>query len=117
MRVRGLFVPLVGLLVGGCVSVSGDKAFVPPSGLYADFQAPLTVSSTAFPCDHLKSGKGARAFYLKEWVWSGASGGACNMALEEAIRNGGLKKVYFADYSQYSLFGFVTFFTVTAYGE
>ena len=75
------------------------------------------MSGTSFPCDHLKKGTGTFSVHVKEWVWSGASGGACQMALQDAIQNGGLTKVYFADYKQYSFFGFVTFFTVTAYGE
>jgi len=55
--------------------------------------------------------------YVKEWVYSGVSANVCNMAMRDAIENGNLKKVYFADYEQHSFLGFVTLFTVTAYGE
>ena len=41
----------------------------------------------------------------------------CDMALREAIEDGYLKKVYFADYEQHTFLGFVSFFEVTAYGE
>ena len=54
---------------------------------------------------------------MQEWVYSGISADVCDMALREAIANGGLKKVYFADYEQQTFLGFVTVFTVTAYGE
>ncbi len=101
----------------GCVSVKGDKTLVPPTGLYAHFRAPLSVNRETVPCDNLKSGTGSRSVYLKEWVYTGLSAEACDMALREAIENGKLEKVYFADYEQQTFLGFVTIFKVTAYGE
>ena len=101
----------------GCVSVKGDRTLVPPTGLYAHFRAPLSVNRETVPCDNLKSGTGSRAVYLKEWVYSGLSADVCDMALRDAIEDGGLKKVYFADYEQQTFLGFVTLFKVTAYGE
>ena len=101
----------------GCVSVKGDKTLVPPTGLYAHFRAPLSVNRESVPCDNLKTGTGSRAVYLKEWVYTGLSADICDMALREAIENGKLKKVYFADYEQHTFLGFVSFFEVTAYGE
>ena len=101
----------------GCVSVKGDKTLVPPTGLYAHFRAPLSVNREAVPCDNLKSGTGSRAVYLKDWVYSGLSADICDMALREAIEDGQLKKVYFADYERETFLGFVTLFKVTAYGE
>ena len=41
----------------------------------------------------------------------------CDMALREAVEDGKLQKVYFADYEQHTFLGFVTLFKVTAYGE
>ena len=101
----------------GCVSVKGDRTLVPPTGLYAHFRAPLSVNRESIPCDNLKSGTGSRSVYLKEWVYTGLSAEICDMALREAIENGKLKKVYFADYEQETFLGFVTLFKVTAYGE
>ena len=101
----------------GCVSVRGDRTLVPPSGLYAHFRAPLTVSREPVPCEGLKSGTSSGSLYLQEWVYSGISADVCDMALREAIANGGLKKVHFADYEQQTFLGFVTVFTVTAHGE
>ena len=101
----------------GCVSVKGDKTLVPPTGLYAHFRAPLSVNRESVPCENLKSGTGSRAVYLKEWVYSGLSADICDMALRDAIEDGKLKKVYFADYEQHTFLGFITLFTVTAYGE
>ena len=105
------------LAICGCVSVKGDKTLVPPTGLYAHFRAPLSVNRESVPCTNLKSGTGSRAVYLKEWVYTGLSADVCDMALQEAIADGNLKKVYFADYEQHTFLGFVTLFKVTAYGE
>ena len=101
----------------GCVSVKGDKTLVPPTGLYAHFRAPLAVNRESVPCKNLKSGTGSSSVYVKEWVYTGISADVCNMALREAIENGNLKKVYFADYEQHTFLGFITLFKVTAYGE
>ena len=101
----------------GCVSVKGDKTLVPPTGLYAHFRAPITVNRESVPCENLKSGTGSRTVYLKEWVYTGLSADICDMALREAIEDGKLQKVYFADYEQQTFLGFVTLFKVTAYGE
>ena len=105
------------LAVCGCVSVKGDRTLVPPSGIYAHFRAPLSVNRAPVPCDGLKSGTSSVSVYIKEWVYSGISAEVCDMALRGAIANGELKKVYFADYEQKTFLGFVTVFTVTAYGE
>ncbi len=48
---------------------------------------------------------------------TGLSADVCNMALRDAIEDGKLEKVYFADYEQQTFLGFVTLFKVTAYGE
>ena len=101
----------------GCVSVKGDGTLVPPTGLYAHFRAPLSVNREPVPCENLKSGTGSSSVYLNEWVYTGISADICNMALRDAIEDGNLKKVYFADYEQHTFLGFVSLFTVTAYGE
>jgi len=105
------------LAVCGCVSVKGDRTLVPPSGLYAHFRAPISVNRAPVPCENLKSGTSSTSVYVKEWVYSGISADVCDMALDDAIRNGNLNKVYFADYEQQTFLGFVTLFSVTAYGE
>ena len=101
----------------GCVSVKGERTLVPPTGLYAHFRAPLSVNRETVPCANLKSGTGSNAVYVKEWVFTGISIDVCNMALRDAIEDGGLTKVYFADYEQQTFLGFITLFKVTAYGE
>lgn len=115
---RILPVLLVALAFAGCVSVKADGSLTPPLGCWSHFRAPLAVNLPApVPCANLKSGTTSRSVYVKDWVYSGLSADICEMTLREAMAAGGLKKVYFADYEQRSLLGFVTFFRVTAYGE
>lgn len=118
MRGMLLCAPLLAALCCGCVSVSSKETVVPPSGLFADFSAPLTPISEPVPCTGLKSGTASKNLYL--WAWPiplRLDASICNMALRSAIENGGLAKVYFADYHQDTFLGLVTKFTVTAYGE
>lgn len=113
-----LCVPLLAVLCCGCVSVSSTETVVPPPGLFADFSAPLTPITEPIPCADLKTGTATKNLYV--WAWPllpFLNASFCDMALQDAIENGGLTKVYFADYHQDSFFGLVTRFTVTAYGE
>lgn len=116
MSVRWFVLPALAALCG-CVSVKHENALVPPTGLYSHFRAPLTVNRHAVPCANLKSGKASHAVYVKDWVYTGLSAEVCDMALHEACVAGGIKKLHYADYEQQSFFGFVTLFSVTAYGE
>lgn len=108
--------PLAAALCG-CVSVKSDHGLVPPSGLVADFRAPLVVPRGPVPCENLKVGKGSSSVYVKEWLYTGASVDVTDMLLDKAMRDAGIRRLCFADYEQYSILGFVTVFTVTAYGE
>ncbi len=113
-----LCAPLLAVLCCGCVSVSSKETVVPPPGLFADFSAPLTTIAEPVPCTELKTGTASNNLYV--WAWPllpVLHVSFCDMTLQDAIENGGLTKVYFADYHQDSFFGLVTRFTVTAYGE
>lgn len=105
-------------MCSGCVSVASKNSVVPPPGAFSDFSAPLTPIAEPVPCTNLKSGTASRNLYA--WAWPltfRIDASLCDMALRNAIEDGGLEKVYFADYHQYSFLGVVTKFTVTAYGE
>ena len=108
---------LLSASVVGCVSVKNEHALVPPLGLCSDFKAPLTMPKGPVPCTNLKVGTSSRSVYVKDWIYTGIGVDVCNMALADAAEKGQIKQLYFADYSQYSILGFVTVFTVTAYGE
>lgn len=118
MRRMLLCAPLLAVLCCGCVSVSSKETVVPPPGLFADFSAPLTPITEPIAMTTLKTGKATENLYVWAWpLWGIFNASFCDMALQKAIENGGLKKVYFADYHQDSFFGLITRFTVTAYGE
>ena len=118
MRRLLAFLPLLAALCSGCVSVANKGSVVPPSGLYSDFSAPLTPITESVPCEGLKSGTATQNIYLWAWPLAGfVNASLCDMALQSAMEEGGLTKLYFADYHQDSFLGLVTKFTVTAYGE
>lgn len=118
MRGKLLLLPLLAALCSGCVSVASKRTVVPPPGAFADFSAPLTPITEPVPCENLKSGTATENLYVWAWPVGGIlSVSVCDMALQRAVENGGLEKVYFADYHQDSFLGLFTKFTVTAYGE
>lgn len=118
MRRTLLLAPLLAALCCGCVSVASQRTVVPPPGAFADFSAPLTPIVEPVPCTDLKVGTASRSLYVWAWPFAFAiDASLCDMTLQSAMENGGMTKVYFADYHQDSFLGLVTKFTVTAYGE
>ena len=105
------------MLLAGCVSVKNQNGLTPPSALCSVVTGTIGVSKGPVPVGNLKSARTHASVHLHEWVFSGASAGLIDMALQNAVANSGLKKVYYADYEQVSYLGFVTVFNVTAYGE
>lgn len=107
----------VGVMLAGCVSVKNQNGLTPPSALCSKVRGTIGVPKGSVPVGDLKSARTAASLHLHEWVFSGASAGLIDMSLRNALSNGELKKVYYADYEQMSILGFVTVFNVTAYGE
>lgn len=107
----------VGALLTGCVSVKNQNGLTPPSALCSTIKGTIGVPKGSVPVGNLKTAQTSASLHLHEWVFSGASAGLIDMALRNALSNGELKKVYYADYEQTSILGFVTVFNVTAYGE
>lgn len=101
----------------GCVSVKNDRAIVPPPALISVVKAPLTVPSEPVSCENLKTGMASEAFYIWEYLFTGISATVWTATLEEARRAGGLKNVKYADYEMTSILGYITVFSVRAYGE
>lgn len=111
------FAIVAGALAAGCVSVGNRNGLTPPSALCSSFRGTVGVPKGAVPVGGLKSARTNAAVHLHEWAVTGASAGLIDMALQNALSNGELKKVYYADYEQVSILGFVTIFNLTAYGE
>lgn len=107
----------VGVMLTGCVSVKNQNGLTPPSALCSKVRGTIGVPKGSVPVGDLKSARTGASLHLHEWVFSGASAGLIDMSLRNALSNGELKKVYYADYEQMSILGFVTVFNVTAYGE
>lgn len=101
----------------GCVSVKNDRSIVPPPAFISFVKAPLTVPSEPVSCGSLKRGEAADSIYVWEYLYTRITVTVWNSTLEKAMRNGGLTKLHYADYTMESYLGYVTIFTVTAYGE
>lgn len=104
-------------LAAGCVAVRNENNLVPPRGLASNFRAPLVLPKETVPCTNLKVGTGSRSVFVKDWLYTGIGADVTDMALTDAVRTAGIHRLIYADYEQYSILGFVTVFTVTAYGE
>lgn len=104
-------------LLSGCVSVDNRNGLNMPPAFCSNVKGTVGVPKGPISVDGLKTARTSASVHLHEWVFSGASAGLIDMALQNALSNGELKKLYYADYEQISLFGFVTVFNLTAYGE
>lgn len=111
------FALAVGALLAGCVSVDNRNGLTPLSALCSKVKGTIGVPRESVPVGDLKTARTSSSLHFREWVFTGASAGLVDMALQNALSNGELKKVYYADYEQVSILGFVTVFNVTAYGE
>lgn len=103
--------------LAGCVSVRNGDGLTPPSALCSKIKGTIGIPRESVPTVGLRSGCTDGTVHVKEWIFTGISAGMVNMALQDAVKNGVLKKVYYADYEQVSYLGFVTVFNITAYGE
>ena len=106
-----------GAMLTGCVSVKNQNGLTPPAALCSKIKGTIGVPKGSVPVGNLKSARTSASLHLHEWVFSGASAGLIDMSLRNVLSNGELKKIYYADYEQVSILGFVTVFNVTAYGE
>lgn len=105
-----------GALLTGCVSVQNRAGITPPSALCSNVRGTVGVPKGPVPVG-VKSAKTGCTVHLREWLFTGLSAGMVDMAIQSAVRNSGLKKVYYADYEQVSYLGFVSVFNITVYGE
>lgn len=134
--VKSLLIAGAVLLLCGCFPKTPVR---PPSGvIYSSYKAPLQVNfmekqSAQTPTDaSAPSGTGATAAFAPTNVggkvgisetkylyipFVGLSFGWEDAAIKKAAENGGLKKVYFADYETFWVLGIYCNFKVYAYGE
>lgn len=99
------------LLTTGCATWRAPV--VPPGGLlFTQYRAPLTPQVSGVPVSE-KMGEHSTyyfAYFLNSFAWDDAS-------IEAAAEEGGLSKVYYADYELLNVMGIYARLTVRAYGE
>ena len=99
------------LLTTGCVQ--WQAPVVPPPGLlFTQYRAPLTPEVSGVPVTTKVGIHNSRFFGLSQYsfAWDDAS-------IAAAAKQGGLSKVYYADYEVLNVLGIYAEFTVRAYGE
>ena len=114
---RRLLPAAAAVALSGCVSVRNADGLVPPPALCSSVTGTVGVPRGPVEMDKLKEGRTSVAVHLHEWFFTGASASLLEMSLREAARKGGLKEVRYADYEQLSILGFVTIFSLVAYGD
>ena len=111
VTIRLLAVLLAVLLTAGCAFWRAPV--VPPGGvLFTQYRAPLTPQVSGVPVAK-KVGMHTShyfAYFLYSFAWDDAS-------IDAAAKEGGLSRVYYADYEVLSILGLYARFTVRAYGE
>lgn len=104
----------VAALCGGCFGWAAPVR--PPVGfLFTHYSAPLTANATDFKVEGIKGS--SHTFALREPFVTGQGVAWAQAAVEEAARQGGLKKVYYADYEVLNVLSIYGRFTVRVYGE
>ncbi len=115
----GCWMPVKNVPMGGqLVNVAPFAPVTPPLGRFVSvYRAPLSVGPCEIPPRRLTVGKSKTQRFHDifitglDYAWGDAS-------LEEAIEDGELTRVYYADYETLViLFGLYGQFTVYAYGE
>jgi hypothetical protein len=102
------------LLCGGCFHWTAPVK--PPMGiLYTHYCAPLSVNSTNF----VAGGPEGKSYTMavRDPYLTGQGVSWAESAIQEAARQGGLKKVHYADYELLEILSFYCRFTVKVYGE
>jgi hypothetical protein len=116
MRATIRIAALVGLLLlcGGCFRWATPVR--PPIGLlYTHYRAPLTADAT----DFVVGGPEGKSYTMaiREPFFTGQGVAWAQAAVEDAAREGGLKKVHYADYEMLEVLSVYSRFTVSVYGE
>lgn len=125
-----LFLPLLAGLVmlSACTSAKVRQqstganylapVIAPPGAIYANIKAPLNVKFNHTPINATKTGT-ATVTHIQWPNYPGVSVSfmESGTTLAEACKNGGLSKIYYADYEVFNVLYVYTRFTVHAYGE
>ena len=119
MRLLAPFCLGAALLLSSCALLFPKVPVAPPPGfIYSEFKAPLMTDMEQTPASAPKTGKATTQFL---WVLYPIFSFAFDDAsIERAAKNGGITKIYYADYEVTTvnvlLFAF-TKYTTIVYGE
>ena len=104
----------VAVFASGCASLKDDSSVVMPGYLINVTKGPLTGNlRNGIAAEELKKGKASEVLFF-QWYIPWVSAG--NETLREAMEDGGITELHYADYSMvYCLV--IAFFNVTAYGK
>jgi len=112
LLVSALFAAAV--FVSGCVSLKDDSSVVMPGYLVNVTKGPLTGNlRNGIVTEELKKGKASEVLFFQwyiPWVSAGKE------TLLEAMEDGGITELHYADYSVTHCL-IIAFFNVTAYGK
>ena len=100
----------------GCSSISDRNSLTMPLALVNVTSAPLSGNFTPVEnIDALKCGVSDEGWYFI-WPYPPISVSLDDMTIQSAMKNGGIKEVYFADYEQ-KHYALISFYKVRVYGK
>jgi len=112
--IRCLSVAAVLLAFGGCTHWQAPVR--PPVGLlFTRYRAPLTADVTGVPAAGREGT--ASTLFVQDIILTGQGLAWDDASIATAAREGGLTKVYYADYEVLAVLGVFGEFTVRVYGE
>ncbi|GEM_PF-282096 len=117
---QALFAVLIGLaLLGGAGCAAYLAPVKPPQGfLYQSVKAPLTVKYNGNPCgDAVKKVSMSKTSYFLEPFLTHLDFAWDDAAIEKIAREGGIRKVSYADYETLNVLGIYRTFTIHVYGN
>ena len=116
MRFPMILLAVLVAVCGGCATHSNDNSLVWPATLVNVTSAPLAGNIKGnFDLSELKCGESEETMYFT-WPYPPISVMVDDESIANAVRNGGLNEVVYADY-EIRHYVVVSFFTVRAYGR
>jgi len=94
-----------------------DNGVNPPLAFCSHVKGTVGVPKGSVSVAGPKRGESGSGVHVQDWVFTGISADVTDMAVRTAAKNGGLRRIDYADYELTSILGFVTVFNLVAYGE
>ena len=109
-------------LLGTCAGCGGSALWRTPvrpphAGLVTMYSAPLTTNFSNTPVPAKRRVGAASTMYIRDIFFTGLDVAFDDASIQKAAKNGGLSKIYYADYEAKSVLGVFGMFTTKVYGE